>query len=83
MQEIRSLNPPKVTGICDPGNSQARRHCRKYLKITSELHYDLAFSLRIFIYFPNSKPKVSKETSKKACISQFGQIKLSESDFQP
>ena len=83
MQEIRSLNPPKVTGICDPSKSRARRHCRKYLKITSELHYDLAFSLRIFIYFPNSKPKVSKKNPKKACISQFGQIKRSESDFQP
>ena len=54
-----------------------------YLKITSELHYDLAFSFGIFIYFPNSKPKVSKKNPKKACISQFGQVKRSESHFEP
>ena len=26
MQEIRSSNPPVVTGSCDPYNSQARHH---------------------------------------------------------
>ena len=26
MQEIRSSNPPVVTGICDPNKSRARHH---------------------------------------------------------
>ena len=26
MQEIRSSNPPVVTGICDPSKSRARHH---------------------------------------------------------
>ena len=27
MQEIRSSNPPVVTGIYDPNNSRAQHHC--------------------------------------------------------
>ena len=27
MQDIRSSNPPVVTGICDPNNYQAWHHC--------------------------------------------------------
>ena len=26
MQDIRSLTPPVVTGICDPNNSRTRHH---------------------------------------------------------
>ena len=32
MQEIRSSNPPVVTGISDPNKSQARHHQRVHLK---------------------------------------------------
>ena len=31
IQEIRSWNPPVVTGICDLNESQARHHCRRNL----------------------------------------------------
>ena len=37
MQEIRSANPPVVTGICDPNNSRARHH--HSLKLGSKLKY--------------------------------------------
>ena len=30
MQEIRSSNPPVVTGICDPNKSRARHHRNIY-----------------------------------------------------
>ena len=82
MHEMCSSNLPAVTGICDPNQSQARCHGRMYVKITSESHYDLAFSLGSFIHFPNSKPKNLKKNPKKACTSQFGQIKRSENDFE-
>ena len=37
MQEIRSLNPPVVTGICDPNKSRTRHRCS--LKLGSKLKY--------------------------------------------
>ena len=37
MQEIRSSNPPVVTGICDPNKSRARH--RRSLKLSSKLKY--------------------------------------------
>ena len=37
MQDIRSPNPPVVTGICDPNESPARHHCS--LKLGSKLKY--------------------------------------------
>ena len=38
MQDIRSSNPPVVTGICDPNKSQARPHrSTKYRTIKSVL----------------------------------------------
>ena len=35
MQEIRSSNPPVITGICDPNKSRARHH--RSLKLGSKL----------------------------------------------
>ena len=37
MQEIRSSNPPVVTGICDPNKSRARHH--RSLKLGSKLKH--------------------------------------------
>ena len=37
MQEIRSANPPVITGSCDSNNSRARQHRR--LKLGSKLKY--------------------------------------------
>ena len=37
MQEIRSSNPPVVTGICDPNKSRARHH--RSLKLGLKLKY--------------------------------------------
>ena len=37
MHEIRSSNPPVVTGICDPNKSQARHH--RSFKIGLKLKY--------------------------------------------
>ena len=37
MQEIRSSNPPVVTGICDPSKSRAQHHGS--LKLGSKLNY--------------------------------------------
>ena len=37
MQEIRSSNPPVVTGICDRNKSRARHYCS--LKLGSKLNY--------------------------------------------
>ena len=37
MQEIRSSNPPVITGIRDPNKSRARHH--RSLKLGSELKY--------------------------------------------
>ena len=37
MQDIRSSNPPVVTGICDPNKSRARYH--RSLKLGSKLKY--------------------------------------------
>ena len=37
MQEIRSSNPPMVTGICDPNKSRARHH--RSFKLGSKLKY--------------------------------------------
>ena len=37
MQEIRSSNPPVVSGICDPNKSRARHH--RSLKFGSKLKY--------------------------------------------
>ena len=37
MQEIRSSNPPVVTGICDPNKSRVRHH--RSLKLGSKLKY--------------------------------------------
>ena len=37
MQELRSSNPPMVTGICDPNKSRARHHLS--LKIGLKLKY--------------------------------------------
>ena len=37
MQEIRSSNPPVVTGICDPNKSRARHH--RSFKLGSKLKY--------------------------------------------
>ena len=37
MQEICSLNPPMVTGLCDPNKSQAQHYCS--LKLGSKLKY--------------------------------------------
>ena len=39
MQEIRSSNPPLVTGICDPNKSRAR-HNRIYLFIFNLFNVD-------------------------------------------
>ena len=38
MQEIRSSNPPVVTGICDPNKSGARHHrsCEKMFTLGKE-----------------------------------------------
>ena len=37
MQEIRSSNPPVITGICDPNKSRAQDH--RSLKLGSKLKY--------------------------------------------
>ena len=37
MQQIRSSNPPVITGICDPIKPRARHHCS--LKLGSKLNY--------------------------------------------
>ena len=43
MQEIRSSNPPVVTGICDPNKSRARNH--RSLKLASKISISmLAFT---------------------------------------
>ena len=40
MQEIRSSNPPVVTGICDSNKSRARHHRRlnRYMQRSHFLH---------------------------------------------
>ena len=37
MQQIRSSNPPVITGICDPNKSRARHRCS--LRLSSKLKY--------------------------------------------
>ena len=46
MREIRSSNPPVVTGICDPNKSRARHHRRKAFSNKS---------LRILKFFGSEK----------------------------
>ena len=38
MQEIRSSNPPVVTGSCDPNNSQAGHHRSLKLEVEVSQH---------------------------------------------
>ena len=57
MQEIRSSNPPMVTGICDPNKSRPRRH--RSLKLGSKLNYvniDQLLQCRIQSYFEAGIP---------------------------
>ena len=54
MQEIRSLNPPVVTGICDPNESRAL--LRRSLKLGSKLKHLIikmtaAFVVIKFFYY--------------------------------
>ena len=43
MQDIRSSNPPVVTGICDPNNSRARHHRDDFCMLLKEI--DMNFDI--------------------------------------
>ena len=47
MQEIRSSNPPAVTGICDPNKSRAQHHRNNSLSFKIIDKANSKFDLRI------------------------------------
>ena len=63
MQEIRSSNPPVITGICDPNKSRARHHCSLY-------YNDLKMSL--IRKLADKREKMTNEESAKLASSKQG-----------
>ena len=47
MQEIRSSNPPVVTGICDPNKSRARHHRKNYSTFNNNCCHQIQATERV------------------------------------
>ena len=65
MEEIRSSNPPVITGICDPNKSRARHHCSLY-------YNDLKMSLIRKLADEREKMTRGSEESAKLVSSKEG-----------
>ena len=60
MQEIRSSNPPVVTGICDPNKSREGNHRRIIFKIKNGYYLEL-LTPEIMKLLENTESKITKD----------------------
>ena len=66
MQELRSSNPPVVTGICDPNKSRTRHH--RSLKLGSKLKH-LEVEVEVEVEVEASR---NKKMSLKSKLNEMG-----------